>query len=133
MRATKHFPDELLAQLKKSKVIRVRAGSGTHRFIGIWFVLVNDRVFARSWSVKPRGWYRRFLLKPYGAVQVGKAEIPARGVPIRSRRLRDEVDRAYMEKYGAGWELKYARDLIGEKSRTTTIEFVALRPSKAAG
>ena len=42
-------------------MIRVRAGTGAHRFIGIWFVIVTNRVLARSWSVKPEGWYRKFL------------------------------------------------------------------------
>ena len=39
------FSADILATLRKSKVLRIRAGSAGHRFIGIWFVVVNDRVF----------------------------------------------------------------------------------------
>ena len=110
--------------LKDSKVIRVRAGNGAHRFIGIWFVMVANRVLARSWSVKPGGWYRTFLKQPRGAIQVGKVEIAVRAVHIRSKQLKDAVDRAYLEKYSSGGEVKYAKDLTTEKSRATTLEFV---------
>jgi hypothetical protein len=47
---------------------------GTHRFIGIWFVVVEERVFVRSWSVKPDGWYRAFLSESRGVIKVGDYE-----------------------------------------------------------
>lgn len=127
MKAQTLFPDQLFAVLKKSKAIRVRAGMGDHRFIGIWFVIVGSRVLARSWSVKPHGWYCTFLREPRGAIRVGKTEIAIRALPISDKRLRNAVDRAYLEKYNAGWELKYAKDLTREMSRATTIEFVPTR------
>lgn len=124
------FSDELFSILKESKGVRVRAGMGTHRFIGIWFVVVQDRVFARSWSVKPEGWYHTFLKRPRGAIQVGKTKIPIRAVPIANKRIRDSVDRAYLAKYSNGWEVKYANDLVRDKSRATTIEFVPQSQSR---
>lgn len=108
-------------------MIRVRAGSGAHRFIGIWFVMVANRVLARSWSVKPDGWYRTFLKQPRGAIQVGKSEIAVRAVHIRSARLKDSVDRAYLKKYSTGYEVRYANDLTTERSRATTVEFVPVQ------
>lgn len=117
---------EVLKLLKTSKGIRVRAGTAQHRFIGIWFVLVADRIFARSWSVKPNGWYHTFLKESRGTIQVGKIEIAVRPVRIRSKRLKDEVDRAYLNKYSSRGEVKYANDLSTEKSRATTLEFVPL-------
>ena len=79
---------------------------------------------ARSWSVKPNGWYSTFLKEPRGAIQVGKVEVAVRAVPIKNKRLRDAVDTAYLEKYNTAWELKYAKDLAGEKSRATTVELL---------
>ena len=32
----------------------IRAGTQAHRFVGIWAVVVEVRVFVRSWSLKPR-------------------------------------------------------------------------------
>lgn len=106
--------------------MRLRAGSGDHRFIGIWFALVEDRVFIRSWSVKANGWYRTFLGEPRGAIRVADFEIAVRAVRIRSERLRNAVDRAYLAKYNTAGALKYAKDLARAKSRATTTELVPL-------
>ena len=100
------FSDEILAELRDSKGLRIRAGTGRHRFIGIWFVVANDRVFVRSWSVKPRGWYRTFLKEPRGIVQIA-----VRAVRTQDKRVRDAVDRAYLDKYNTPGAIKYARDL----------------------
>jgi hypothetical protein len=56
MKAKPQFSDDTLAVLRKSKGLRIQAGTGQHRFIGVWVVVVKDRVFVRSWSVEPNGW-----------------------------------------------------------------------------
>jgi len=119
------FPADVVAALRDGKGLKIRAGT-THRFIGIWVVVVESRVFVRSWSVKTRGWYRAFLTDPRGFIQVSHHTIPVRAVRTRSGRLRDAVDRAYLEKYATPGALKYAKDLGSPKSRATTIE---LRPA----
>jgi len=121
----RRFPADIVAALRDGKGLRIRAGT-RHRFIGIWVVVVENRVFVRSWSVKTRGWYRAFLTDPRGFVQLGDRTIPVLAVRTRSARLRDAVDRAYLEKYATPGALKYARDLGSPKSRATTIE---LRPA----
>lgn len=65
------FPAEVVAAIDKAKFMAIRAGTKKHRFIGIWAVVVEGRVFVRSWSIKPRSWYRTFLVEPRGMVQVG--------------------------------------------------------------
>ena len=124
MKAKRGFPAELLATLRQSKGLRIRAGTGLHRFIGIWVVVVKDRVFVRSWSVKPGGWYRAFLHDPRGAMRIGNQEIAIRVVRTTNKRLRDAVDRAYLDKYNSPGSLKYAQDLGSTKSRATTIELL---------
>jgi hypothetical protein len=125
VKAKQRFSDDILAELRGRKGLRIRAGTGAHRFIGIWFVVVNDRVFVRSWSIKPRGWYRTFLEKPRGTIKIAAREIAVRAVRTRDKRVRDAVDRAYLDKYNTQWEVKYARDLGSARSKATTLE---LRP-----
>jgi hypothetical protein len=124
----RRFPDDVLAAIRdnKYKILGVRAGTAPHRFIGIWVVVVEGRVFVRSWSLKPRSWYRTFLEEPRGAIQVGDREIPVRAVRTRSERLKDAVSRAYLAKYNTPGAIKYARDLCRPKSRDTTTELVPL-------
>ena len=126
MPSTREFPPKTLGAIRDDKILRIRAGTGDHRFIGIWAVVVEGRVFVRSWSVKPRSWYRTFLEDPRGAILVGGREISVRAVRTRSGRLKDAIDAAYLEKYDTPGSLKYARDLGRAKSRGTTTELVPL-------
>ncbi len=122
--ATSRFPDDVLKQIDRSKILGVRAGTAPHKFTGIWAVVVERRVFVRSWSIKPRSWYRTFLKEPQGAVSIGEREVMVRAVHIRSDRLKDAVSRAYLEKYRTPSAVKYAKDLGRAKSRATTTELV---------
>jgi hypothetical protein len=120
------FPADVVAAIRDGKILGIRAGTQPHRFIGIWAVVVEGRVFVRSWSLKPRSWYRTFLEEPRGAIKVGDREIEVRAIRTRSERLKDAVDRAYLEKYKTPGSVKYAQDLGSEKSRATTTELVPL-------
>jgi hypothetical protein len=126
MSTKQRFPDDIVAAIRDGKILGLRAGTQPHRFIGIWAVVVEGRVFVRSWSLKPRSWYRTFLEEPQGAIQVADREIAVRAVRTRSERLKDAVDRAYLEKYKTPGSIKYAQDLGSEKSRATTTELVPL-------
>jgi len=132
MRFVPRFSADILAQLHEGKGLRIRAGTVPHRFIGIWIVVVNERVFVRSWSVKPDGWYCTFLREPRGTIRVGNHDIAVQPVAIRNKRLWDAIDRAYLDKYNTPGAIKYARDLGSPKSRAATLElrpFVAVRNS----
>ncbi len=126
MKTKGRFPDDILALFRKSKILGIRAGIQPHRFIGLWVVVVEDRVFVRSWGVKPQGWHQTFLKDPRGTVQIADQEILIRAVRTRSERLKSAVDRAYQEKYNTPGSLKYVRDLRREKSKATTTELVPL-------
>jgi hypothetical protein len=125
-RLKRRFGTDLVSVIDKAKGLRIRAGVLPHRFIGIWAVVVDGRVFVRSWSLKPRSWYRTFLKEPRGAVQVAGREIPVRAVHTRGERLKDAVSRAYLAKYSTPGSLKYAQDLGRPQSRATTTELVPL-------
>jgi hypothetical protein len=122
-RTPRRFAGDLVSALRDGKFVYIRAGS-EHRFIGIWTVVVEGRVFVRSWSLKPRSWYRTFLENALGAIRVGDRELAVRARQVRSERIRAAVDAAYLEKYNTrGW-IKYARDLGSVKSRGTTTELL---------
>jgi len=122
----RRFSKAILAAIRDGHILGIRAGTQPHRFIGIWAVVVEGRVFVRSWSVKPRSWYRNFLEEPRGAIQVAEREIAVRAVRTRSERLKDAINRAYLQKYNTPGSIKYARDLGRAKSRATTTELVPL-------
>jgi hypothetical protein len=110
--------------LHKAKILGVRAGT-EHRYTGVWVVVVENRVFARSWNDKPTGWFRAFKEQPDGTIQVGDREIPVRGKPVRSARIRDAVTAAFAEKYPTKGSRKWVEGFAEPERLLTTIEFVA--------
>jgi hypothetical protein len=128
MTGKSRFADDVLTAIKKDKILGIRAGrDSSHRIIGIWAVVVEGRVFVRSWSMKPRSWWRTFLEDPYGSMFVGEKEFPIRAIQTRSERLKDLVSAAYKEKYNTPGSLQYVKDMSRKKSRDTTTEFVPLQ------
>ena len=126
-KTSRKFAPAVVAKIRDGKILGIRAGSEPHRFIGIWAVVVEGRVFVRSWSRKPRSWWRTFLKEPRGMINVDGREIPVRAVQTRSERLKNAIDRAYLEKYDTPGSIKYARDLGRARSKATTTELVPLR------
>ena len=126
MTTSRLLPPAVVSTIRDAKVLAIRAGS-EHRFIGIWAVVVDGRVFVRSWSLKPRSWYRAFLEDPAGAIQIGTSIVPIHAVRTRGERLKDKVSEAYLAKYNTPGSIKYARDLGRKRSREATIELTAGR------
>jgi hypothetical protein len=119
------LPLSVVAAIDAAKILGIRAGARSrHRFIGVWPVVIDGRVFARSWSLKPDGWYRTFLEDPRGTIQVGKRNIRINAVPAKSKRIRDAVERAYAEKYPTPGSRHYVRGFRSKRRRDATIEFV---------
>ena len=127
MKNKNRFTDDILATIQKEKILGIRAGKeSTHRVIGIWAVVVEGRVFVRSWSMKPRSWWRIFLEDRYGSMFVGGQEFAIRTIQARSERLKDLVSQAYKEKYNTPGSIQYVKDMSRRKSRDTTTELVPI-------
>lgn len=117
------FADDVLGALRNSKILGVRAGT-EHRFTGVWLVLVEGRLFVRSWNDKPTGWFRAFRVEPRGTIQVGKLEVPVLARLTRSARLRQAVTVAYGEKYNTKASQKWVEGFGEPPRELATLEFV---------
>jgi hypothetical protein len=127
-RSSRRFNPDVVDSLREAKYLRIRSGKGTHRFTGIWVIVVDGRVFVRSWSLKPGGWYRTLLEKPQGTILVGEREFPVRAVAVHGERVTAAIDRAYLEKYATPGSVPYARGLGEGARRATTTELVPDAP-----
>jgi hypothetical protein len=118
------FSRQVLTALAGAKIIGVRSGT-EHRFTGVWVVVVKGRVFARSWSDKPTGWFRAFAEEPRGVVHIPtRRELRVRAKRVRGERLLDAIDAAYATKYDTPASQKWVRGFAEPQRRATTIEFV---------
>jgi hypothetical protein len=112
-----------LEALDRAKILAVRSGKD-HKFTAVWVVVVDGRVFVRSWNDKPTGWYRAFRAEPRGALSVGDTEIAIRGVPVRSDRIRKAVTAAYAAKYNTKGSLRWFEGFADPEREANTLELV---------
>jgi hypothetical protein len=119
----RRFSASRLEALERARILGVRAGT-RHRYTNVWVVVVERRVFVRSWNGDERGWFRAFLAEPRGRIRVGTREIAVRGIRTRSPRLRAAVTAAYAAKYGTRASLRWVRGFAAPAREATTLELV---------
>ena len=127
MKPKPRFSEEVIATIHKDRILGIRAGRNSdHRVIGIWVVVVDGRVFVRSYTMKPGGWWRMFLEDPNGEIFVSKRKrgIKVRAVQTRSEKLKDAVSVAYKEKYNTPGSVGYVEEMSRKPLRDTTTELV---------
>ncbi|HEU4699811.1 MAG TPA: nitroreductase/quinone reductase family protein [Gemmatimonadales bacterium] len=117
------FTDAELQALAQAKILGVRAGT-EHRYTSVWVVVVEDRVFVRTWNDKPGGWYRAFRAEPLGTIRLGREELAVRARPVRSARLRQAVTQAYAQKYPTKGSEQWVRGFAEPRREATTLELV---------
>ena len=129
MTTTPRFSASDVDELDRAPILGVRAGA-THKFTGVWVVVVDGRVFVRSWNDKPSGWYRAWRKEPAGTIAVGgrrgveAREIPVRARPVRSAQLRAAVTSAYARKYHTPASQKWVQGFAESAREATTLELV---------
>ena len=117
------FSGKVVEALRSAKILGVRSGT-EHRYIGVWVVVMDDRVFVRSWNDKPTGWFRAFKNEPSGMIQVGEREIRVRGKAVRSQKMRDAVTKAFAEKYNTKGSRVWVEGFAEPERVVNTLEFV---------
>jgi len=120
--------DAVLKYITSNNHIGIKAGTERDSFLEIWMVIVEDRIFARSWGFAERSWFNTFLKNPFGEIKCGdeifkiKAEIPEQG-----EGLMEKINDAYLEKYtSTEHNKKYAEGIIKDAHIEKTMEFIVL-------
>ena len=115
----------VVTAVRDGKFFGIRAGVRPHRFLGLWAVVVGDRVFVRTWNDKPTGWFRAFDDDRRGVFQLPSGrEIRIRTRLARGDRLLDAVDAAYEEKYNTPGSRKWVRGFATKTRRVKTLELL---------
>ncbi|GGF01649.1 hypothetical protein GCM10010984_18820 [Chishuiella changwenlii] len=103
----------------------IKAGTDDHRFLDIWMVIVDDRIFARSWGIAERSWYNTFLNNENGKIKSGDKVFNIKAkIPEDLYELEEPINNAYMKTYDFGTNAFFAKGLAGKKHVEKTMEFI---------
>ncbi len=114
--------------IKSNNHIGIKAGTERETFLEIWMVVVDNRIFARSWGFAERSWYNTFLQNPIGEIKCCDQifKIVAE-VPVDEDDLMNKINQAYLSKYSStAHNKKYADGIIKQAHIEKTMEFIVL-------
>ncbi len=127
MKKTKQFPDSVVEKIHKDKILGIRAGRNSkHRVIGVWVVVVDGRLFVRSYQAKPNGWWQTLVKDPHGQMYLYQRTrgIKVRAVQVKSEAMIEKVSAAYKEKYNTPGSVQYVKEMSRSPSKDATVELV---------
>ena len=120
------FKKEILDFIQQKEVIGVRTGVDRTKFTKIWMVVVDKRVFGRSYYLSERSWYIGFLEFKKGNIQCGDAIVQVKGVkPKDLKTITGSVNEAYEQKYLVkAFNKKWVDGIKAAERVARTMEFI---------
>lgn len=125
----KLLPQGVVERIHADRILGIRAGrDGKHRVIGVWAVVVDGRVFIRSYKLKSGGWWDAFRKDSYGEIFVARRKrgVKIRAVMVKSEAMKERVSAAYKEKYNTPGSVGYVAEMSRSPSRDATLELTAV-------
>lgn len=111
--------------IETHSLIGIKAGLHRETFLDIWMIVVNDRIFARSWGLAEKSWHNTFLQDPKEQIKCGENIFNIKAiVPIDKNDLTPAINNAYLTKYNTDHNIEYAKEIIKAKHIEKTLEFI---------
>ena len=120
----KKFTDEFYKHINNNTLIGIKAGRLRKKFLDIWMVEVEGRIFARSWNKSKRSWFTEFIHSGEGQIKYGEKIIPVKGQKLEYESgLSILINKAYLEKYNQPENLVYSIGITQTEYEEYTMEF----------
>lgn len=122
----KKFSKAILKCINLTQITSVRSGKGREKFTGIWMVVVNGRIFGRSYYGADRSWYTALLNGDVGDIKCEKEIIPVKGQkPKDFKAVTSAINKAYEKKYLVkSYNKKWVDGLCEPERVARTMEFI---------
>lgn len=117
--------DLAIEYIRNNNLIGLKAGESRTTFLEIWMVIVDNRIFARSWGFSEKSWYNTFLSVNNGEIKCGKNIYKIKAeIPIDKDKISEKINIAYINKYNSGYNAKYAQEIVKQNHIDKTMEFI---------
>jgi hypothetical protein len=110
--------------INSNSLVGIKAGKERNSFLDIWMVVVENRIFARSWGFAENSWYNTFLKEPSGQIKCGEYIFDIKATAINHEmELSIKINEAYLAKYNHGDNSFYALGITEKEHVDKTMEF----------
>ncbi len=116
------FPDEFYEYLEKNTLVKIKGGTQRDKFLKIWMVNVNGRIFARTWEKSKNGWFSILLEEGKGEVKYSDKVIKIEAKRNNNFEINKLIDQAYLKKYNQPQNIEYAKGITQREYTEFTVE-----------
>jgi hypothetical protein len=117
-------PEQLrgIAEARELEIAGQRRDGRAHRWLPIWVVCADERVYVRTWHRRTTGWFGQVTASGRARIRVPGVELDVVVADLgdEDRDLRAAVDQAYRAKYGTPGDEMVA-GMITDASAATTL------------
>jgi hypothetical protein len=118
------FEKEFFNLLNQHSLVEIKGGETREKFLPIWMIEVNGRVFSRSWSKSEKSWFSDFEATGVGEVKFTDKVVKLKGKKLpKEDEIHDKINKAYLAKYNQPYNIKYAEGITQPEYRNYTMEF----------
>ena len=118
------FPTDFYNYLSNHSLIDIKGGLIRPTFLEIWMVVVDKRVFARSWNKSERSWFTEFQKTGVGAIKYGNNILSVKGEKVPAEdAINQRISEAYLKKYNQPKNLYYSKGISQPEYFDYTMEF----------
>lgn len=120
--------DALVECINKTEITKLRQGD-RYPMINMWMVVVEDRIFVRSWQGTKDGWYYKFLENEYGEIECGDVRYAVNGrTPNDLHKINNLINKQYISKYNEPKNATVAAQITEPERMKRTLELIVLKP-----
>ena len=122
----KKFSKAFLKCINETQITGLRAGKDREKFTCIWMVVVDGRIFGRSYYGAEKSWFTALLNGDKGEIKCGNEIIPVKGLkPADISTINKLINKVYDKKYSIKAHNKKWVDGLAESERVArTMEFI---------
>ena len=119
------FPEDFYTYLNENTLVEVKGGTTRKSFLHIWLVVVEGRVFGRSWNKSEKSWFTAAVKTGVGAIKYGEKILEVKGRKVAfDDPIQHRVSQAYIDKYHQPENIAYAEGIAQKEYFDRTLEFV---------
>ena len=118
------FPVDFYEYLINNTLIEIKGGIEREKFLQIWMVEVNNRVFARSWNKSEKSWFTEIERTGIGQIKYGNQIIQINGSRLSNEsNIHELINQRYLARYYQAENQFYSRGITKSEYKNYTMEF----------
>ncbi len=122
MKLGNKFPEEFYKYLEINTLIEIKGGTKRNKYLEIWMVNVNERIFARTWGKSERGWFSCLIEEGIGTIRYLNKVINIEAKKNNNSEINKLVDKAYLQRYNQPHNTEYTNGITQKEYSEFTVE-----------